>query len=162
METILVSMETKQRQPESSLESHLGYWLRRVSNHVSGNFKSALQARSTSVAEWVVLSLVEERPGITPGELAESLELTRGAISKVIDKLEAKDWITGSTKADDNRVRCFNLTRKGSRALPPLRQIADTNDQAFFNVLQHDERATLQRLLIKLIESHKINSVPVQ
>jgi DNA-binding MarR family transcriptional regulator len=158
----MVSMESKSRQSESSLDSHLGYRLRRASNHVSGNFKSALQARSTSVAEWVVLCLVEERPGITPGELAESLELTRGAISKVIDKLEAKSWITGSTSPDDNRVRLFSLTKKGARALPPLRKIADTNDQAFFNVLQHDERATLQRLLTKLIDSHKINSVPVQ
>ena len=72
-----------------------------------------LQARRTSVAEWVVLCQVQERPGITPGELAEALALTRGAVSKVIGKLEAKNWITGSIKPEDNRVRLFCLTRRG-------------------------------------------------
>src|ERR1700733_137383 len=102
-------METiARRQSTSDLEHLLGYWLRRVSNHVSGEFARTLQTRRTSVAEWGALRHVEERPGITPGELAEALALTRGAVSKVIDKLEAKNWITGSTKREDNRVRLFS------------------------------------------------------
>src|ERR1035438_5835067 len=44
----------------SALEAHLGYWLRRVSNHVSGTFTRALQAQQVSVAEWVVLSQIHE------------------------------------------------------------------------------------------------------
>ena len=122
--------------------------------------RASLSARCRR--EWVVLCLVRERPWITPSELAEALALTRGAVSKVIDKLEAKNWITGSTKPGDNRVRLFSLTPKGSRALPELGQIADRNDQTFFAVLQEEERATLQRLLSKLIEYHEIGSVPIQ
>lgn len=145
-----------------ALDAHLGYWLRRVSNHVSGDFKRALQTRHTSVAEWVVLCHVHEQPGVTPGELAEALALTRGAVSKVIDKLEAKQWIAGATKADDNRVRLFSLTRNGAHVLPELRQIADRNDEAFFGVLRDAERATLQRLLIKLSQRHAIAAVPIE
>src|SRR5450755_2108887 len=139
MESTMVSMETRSGQRRASdLELHLGYWLRRVSNHVSGAFARALQTRHTSVAEWVVLCHVQERPGITPGELAEALDLTRGAVSKVIDKLEAKNWITGSTKPEDNRVRLFSLTRRGNHVLPELAEIADHNDQTFFDVLEVD------------------------
>ena len=162
METIIVSMETMARRSTAGLEDHLGYWLRWVSNHASGEFRRALQTRRTSVAEWVVLCHLEERPGITPGELAEALSLTRGAVSKVIDKLEAKKWIAGSTKPEDNRVRLLSLTRSGSRVLPELRQIADRNDQAFFGVLEDNERATLQRLLSKLSERHDIEAVPIE
>ncbi len=162
-ESILVSMETIARRPSApKLERHLGYWLRRVSNHVSGEFARKLQTRRVSVAEWVVLCHVRERPGITPGELAEALALTRGAVSKVIDKLEAKRWITGSTKPEDNRVRMFSLTRRGSRVLPELTELADRNDQTFFTVLEADERATLQRLLSKLVERHNIGAIPIR
>lgn len=35
----------------AGLERHLGYWLRRVSNQVSGAFARALQERGLSVAE---------------------------------------------------------------------------------------------------------------
>lgn len=143
------------------LEAHLGYWLRRVSNRVSGEFARALQTRRTSVAEWVVLCRVREQPGITPGELAAALSLTRGAVSKVIDKLEAKNWITGSTSPEDHRVRLFSLTRQGRHVLPELAKIADGNDQMFFGVLDPEERATLRRLLSRLVELHQIGTVPV-
>lgn len=114
------------------------------------------------MAEWVALCRVHERPGITPGELAEALGLTRGAVSKVIDKLEAKQWIAGSTKPEDNRVRLFVLTRRGSRVLPELAEIADRNDQTFFDVLQAGEKATLRRLLSKLVDLHQIGAVPIE
>jgi DNA-binding MarR family transcriptional regulator len=157
-------METRSFHPAPApdLECHLGYWLRRVSNHVSGAFARALHARHTSVAEWVVLCRVRERPGITSGELAEALRLTRGAVSKVIDKLEAKNWIGRSIKPGDSRVQLLSLTPRGSRILPQLAEIADQNDRRFFDGLEAGERATLRRLLGKLAEFHQIGDVPVQ
>ncbi len=160
METILPRQPRRGQQPAPDLESHLGYWLRRVSNHVSGSFARALQAKHTSVAEWVVLCRIQERPGITPGELAAALDLTRGAVSKIIDKLEAKDWVTRATKPEDSRVQLLSLTRSGSRVLPRLAEIADRNDREFFNGLDAGERATLRRLLGKLAEFHQIRDVP--
>ena len=155
-------METKRPRPAQCLERHLGYWLRRVSNHVSGEFKRALATRDTSVAEWVVLCHVDEYPGITPGELAATLGLTRGAVSKVIDKLEAKQWITAPADQNDKRVRTVSLTGKGSRALPKLRRLAGHNDETFFSVLEPAERAALQWLLAKLIESHRMDAVAIE
>jgi DNA-binding MarR family transcriptional regulator len=167
MESIIVSMETIHRRPhrggsspQPDLESHLGYWLRRVSNHVSGAFARGLQMKHTSVAEWVVLCCICDRPGISPGVLAETLDLTRGAVSKVIDKLEAKNWITRSTKPEDSRLQLLSMTRSGNRVLPQLAKIADENDREFFAVLDPAESATLRRLLGKLAEFHKIRAVP--
>ncbi|MBI1355833.1 MAG: MarR family transcriptional regulator [Acidobacteria bacterium] len=146
---------------ETNLERHLGYWLRRVSNHVSGAFARSLQAKRTSVAEWVVLCRIRQRPGITPGELAEALEMTRGAVSKVLDKLDAKTWIVRSSKPDDARVQLLELTPEGERSLPELAAIADENDQRFFGGLDADEMAALRRLLEKLTELHQIRDVPM-
>ena len=121
-----------------------------------------MQARHTSVAEWVVLCHVRERPGITPGELAEALDLTRGAVSKVIDKLEAKNWIARSAKPADSRVQLLSLTRGGSRILPQLAEIANRNDREFFDCLEAVEKAALRRLLGKLAEFHQIRAVPIE
>jgi DNA-binding MarR family transcriptional regulator len=109
-----------------------------------------------------VLCHVQERPGITPGELAEALDLTRGAVSKVIAKLEAKNWIARSTKPGDSRVQLLSLTPRGSRILPQLAEIADQNDREFFDGLEAGERATLRRLLGKLAEFHHIRDVPIE
>src|SRR5271156_6921317 len=93
------------------LESHLGYQLRRVSNAVSGGFSRALHEKQTSVAEWVLLRELHERGQTAPGELADSLGLTRGAVSKIVDKLDAKGWIQTEAKKGDSRFRLLSLTR---------------------------------------------------
>jgi len=146
----------------SALESHLGYWLRRVSNTVSGEFARSLHARQVSVAEWVLLRHLYERERAAPGELAEALTMTRGAISKIVDKLHAKGWIRSKVNADDNRGQLLSLTPVGRRNLPELAEIADRNDEQFFACLDTAERSALRRLLSKLAEHHQIRDVPVE
>jgi DNA-binding MarR family transcriptional regulator len=161
METTRAEARSLQRQAAPQLEAHLGYWLRRVSNQVSGAFARALQARHTSVAEWVVMCQLQEQPGMTPAALAGRLELTRGAVSKIVDKLDAKRWVTHSTRPDDGRVQLLSLTRSGRRILPELAEIADRNDREFFDGLSAKEKATLRRLLGKVAELNQIRNVPI-
>jgi DNA-binding MarR family transcriptional regulator len=144
------------------LESHLGYQLRRVSNAVSGGFSRALQEKQTSVAEWVLLRELHERGQAAPGELADVLGLTRGAVSKIIDKLEAKGWVQAGAKEGDNRYRVLSLTRAGRRSLPILAQIADQNDSAYFDCLNAKEKVVLRELLIKLAEHNRIHVIPTE
>lgn len=146
----------------SGLESHLGHWLRRVSNAVSGEFARSLNARQTSVAEWVLLRVLCEREHATPGELAEALTMTRGAISKIVDKLQSKRWITSRIDPEDSRGRILSLTSTGRRHLPELAKIADANDEQFFACLEAAEKSALRDLLSKLAEHHQIHTVPVE
>ena len=57
-----------------------------------GTFAKSLQEKEVSGAEWVVLSQINGCPEIRPAELADTIGLTRGAVSKVLDKLEEKKW----------------------------------------------------------------------
>ena len=160
----MVSMETSgaSSQQISGLESHLGFWLRRVSNAVSGAFSRALQEEQTSVAEWVLLRELFERGQSAPGELAEISGLTRGAVSKIIDKLEAKGWIQANSKEGDRRFRLLSLTRGGRRNLPVLAKVADTNDTRFFDCLDQAERDALRELLTKVAAHNRIHDVPTE
>ena len=161
METILVSMETRALVTNRVLEAHLGYWLRRVSNQVSGEFRRALQQRNVSVAEWVALCLIREDPGITPADLADALGVTRGAVSKVLEKLDAKQCIRRAEVPEDKRVQRLSLTASGVRLLPVLSAVADANDDRFFGCLAPDEQFELRRLLEKLATAHGVAGAPV-
>jgi DNA-binding MarR family transcriptional regulator len=147
---------------DTILQAHLGYWLRRVSNHVSGAFAKSLKVRNVSVAEWVALNQIHDRPEIRPNEIAEATAMTRGAISKVLDKLEEKKWITLKTLEADNRGQSLSLTQKGRRALPELKAIADRNDRLFFDCLDSMEKAALESILRKLTAANDIRDVPVE
>jgi len=150
------------KQGISQLESHLGYWLRRVSNAVSGTFSRALHEKQTSVAEWVLLREIHERGQAAPGELADSLGLTRGAVSKIVDKLDVKGWVQSDAKEGDSRFRLLSLTGAGRRNLPVLAEIADRNDARYFDCLTAKEKSVLRAILIKLANQNQINNVPTE
>ncbi len=145
----------------NDLDAHLGYLLRRVSNQVSGEFARSLKARSISVAEWVVLSRIASDRGITSGELTGGSNLTRGAISKIVEKLESKGLVSRASIEGDARVKKLFITGKGVDILPQLVKIADDNDRRFFDGLTDGEQQVLRRLLHKLSEANRISEIPI-
>lgn len=146
----------------SSLETHLGYRLRRVSNRISGAFALALQGEGVSVAEWVALRFIWDRKRMASSQVAEAAGLTRGAMSKVLEKLEGKTLVTRAVDRQDSRVQWLTLTPKGAALVPRLAAIADQNDEHFFGCLNPDERAVLGSLLKKLTDFHQLRDVPLE
>lgn len=132
------------------------------SNAVSGGFARALQKKRTSVAEWVLLRELHRRGQAPPGDLADYLGMARGAVSKIVDKLEAKGWVETGLKEGDSRYRLLSLTRVGQRSLPLLAEIANQNDEAYFDCLSAKERAVLRQLLMKLSEHNRIQDIPTK
>jgi DNA-binding MarR family transcriptional regulator len=143
------------------LTDHLGYWLRLVSNSVSTTFARRLEAEDVTVAEWVVLRVLFDVDELVPSKLAARMSMTRGAISKLSDRLMAKQLIGRSDSLDDGRAHTLRLTDKGRRLVPRLAKLADTNDQSFFGALSSEERAVLRRTLEKIVRRHGLNDTPV-
>src|SRR5215831_9975735 len=117
-------METKSL---SALQSHLGYWMRLVSNHVSGAFAEKLSARQVSVAEWVALRELYDCAQ-SPSLLAQKMGITRGAVTKLADRLLARKLVTRAASAEDGRAQILSLTGQGRALVPHLAALADRND----------------------------------
>lgn len=131
-----------------------------VSNHVSSEFAKSLAQQNVSVAEWAAMRRLYDGPGMKPTELAITMGLTQGAISKVIDKLEAKRWVVSLDDQADRRAYVLSLTKTGREAVPMLSKIADQNDDRFFGPLSRRDRQTLRKLLGRMAESHHWHDIP--
>jgi DNA-binding MarR family transcriptional regulator len=152
-------MET--RKAPAVLESHLGYWLRFVSNSVSGAFAEKLAVQGASVAEWVVLRLIHGDANMPASGIAETTGMTRGAISKIIDKLEERGLAERKPLPGDGRAQILKLTAKGARLVPVLATLADKNDAEFFDHLTTKECETMTRILKDIVARRAIKTVPV-
>lgn len=147
--------------PASDLQSHIGFWLRFVSNHVSYAFAAKLTATGVTVAEWVILRDIYGSGGTTtPGEVAERTGLTRGAVSKLTDRLFHKKLLTRSASTTDRRFQDVRLTPAARALVPKLAALADRNDAEYFSPLTRDERRTLMTLLQKLVRAHNLTRIP--
>jgi DNA-binding MarR family transcriptional regulator len=162
-ETILTSFQGNQLDPSrmtSDLTDHLGYWLRLVSNAVSNSFARRLQAEGVTVAEWVLLRLLLAGE-CQPSALARQMGMTKGAISKLADRLEARGLVARQSDPQDGRAQVLRLTDAGAALVPLLAAMADMNDAEFFGVLTEEERATLKALIAKMAEHHGLTEAPV-
>lgn len=150
--------------PEASspagLEDHLGYWLRLVSNAVSQSFARRVEAEGVTVAEWVVLRALYGVDPMAPSQLAERMGMTKGAISKLADRLVAKDLAERREAGGDGRRQSLALRPQGHALVPRLAALADQNDADSFEGLAPEERRELERLLRKLAAAHHLTAAP--
>lgn len=148
-------------QPASELTAHLGYWLRQVSNHVSQAFARKVEAQGVTVAEWVLMRQLLDEEALAPSRLAERMGMTRGAISKLADRLIAKSLVARAADPEDGRAQTLALTAAGRALVPRLAALADANDAEFFDHLAPEDRTALFRILRKIVEKRRLKSLPI-
>ncbi|MDQ0513353.1 MarR family winged helix-turn-helix transcriptional regulator [Ancylobacter amanitiformis] len=147
--------------PASELTDHLGYWLRYVSNHVSHAFARKVEVHGVTVAEWVVMRHLFEVERLAPSRLAERIGMTRGAVTKLADRLIAKSLLARTADPADGRAQTLALTPAGRALVPELAALADANDAEFFDHLAAADRAALLNMLRDLVERRGLRSQPV-
>jgi DNA-binding MarR family transcriptional regulator len=145
----------------SDLSAHLGYWLRYVSNHVSQAFARKMEAHGVTVAEWVLMRQLLKEEALAPSHLADRMGMTRGAISKLADRLLAKSMLVRAADPKDGRAQTLALTSAGRALVPKLAALADANDAEFFDHLKPRDRAALFRILRDIVEHRGLKSLPI-
>jgi DNA-binding MarR family transcriptional regulator len=147
----------------AELHAHIGFWLRIVSNSVSQSFAKKLESVGISVAEWVVMREMYCKDETTsPSSVADMTGLTRGAISKLIDRLLAKDLVARAEDSSDRRYQEIRLTKKGIALVPKLALLADANEEDFFSKLSAKERKDIVCLLKKIAKLNELTKYPTE
>ncbi len=144
----------------AALENHTGFWLRFVSNHVSHGFARKVAGSGVTVAEWVILRQIFEAGETSPGRIAASSGLTRGAVSKLVDRLVRKNLVNRTDADGDRRYQDVKLTAAGKALVPKLAALADQNDEEFFSHLSAKEREAFVATLKNIVVANKLKKVP--
>ncbi len=134
----------------SNLEKHLGYWLRCLSNFVSGGFAEKLAKLDVSVAQWVVLRTLYDNRNVTLNQAAQMVGVDKSSLSRMIERLVRRDLVIRS-EGDDRRSLGLALTPTARKLVPQLAKLADQNDESFFKTLSPKQRneflGTIKQLL---------------
>lgn len=145
----------------SELTDHVGYWLRQVSNHVSQAFARKVEAHGVTVAEWVLMRQLLGEDPLPPSRIAGRMGMTRGAVTKLADRLIAKSLLVREADPEDGRAQTLALAQKGRKLVPKLAALADANDAEFFDHLAQSDRTALLRILRGIVEKRALKSLPL-
>jgi DNA-binding MarR family transcriptional regulator len=135
----------------SDLQDYLGYWLRKLSNHVSGSFAERLGKFGVSGPQWVVLRVLFDHGSLPLKDIVSQVGVDQGSLSRMVDRLLTRGLVLRDENPNDRREVAISLTKEGRQLVPKLAHEADENDRAFFGKLPKQQReqflATIKTLL---------------
>jgi DNA-binding MarR family transcriptional regulator len=143
----------------STVEAHLGYWVRYVGFRVSHELRLRTQKFGVTAAEWIVLRALYEAAEM-PSRLATGLGVTRSAISKLAKRLEAKELITRQKCSSDRRAQMLTLTVYGRVLVPTLAALADQTDVRNFGGMDPASRQTIRQVMKWIVRRDRLRFVP--
>lgn len=101
----------------------------------------------------ILLMILSEQDGITHSEIAEKLEISPAAATKVIKRMELLKYVRRQPDPADERVSRVFLEEEGWAVIHQIRNGFEQIDQILLSNLSQDEQRTLIRLLLKVYES---------
>lgn len=106
----------------SYLDGTIGYALRRAQLAVFHDIYRAFGETAVTTAQFSVLAVVADNPGVNQADLALALKVERPRMVPLIDALEQRGLATRVTSATDRRHRRIYLTDEGTRLLAELKR----------------------------------------
>jgi len=106
------------------LSRNFGFLLHDVARLMRTAYDRRIRRLGLTRAQWWVLTHLYRGNGVTQSELAETLEIERPSLGRLLDRLEAKGWVRREHDAKDRRVWRVHLTEEVEPALRTMRTIA--------------------------------------
>ena len=142
----------------NSSRTHLDAWRAVVTSHaaVTERVQRALAAADLPPLSWFeVLSAVKLSPTGSPrmSDLAEWLTLSRGGITKLVDRLEAAGYLERVTCSTDRRSFQAELTPAGDSMLEDMRTVYEAELERDLRALTPEEAELISATLQKVTAS---------
>lgn len=96
-----------------SIDGSYGYLLRRLYSSIQRHVDKRMQPLDLTAMQWAPLLLLAEGKGNTAAELARVMDIDTGAMTRMLDRLEAKGLVARARSASDRRVVHLELTADG-------------------------------------------------
>lgn len=136
---------------EFPLQQFLPYLLNQAAEESSLEFQKAYKDRYGMLrTEWRVLFHLGIYGRMTAKEIGDRSKMHKTKISRAVQRLAERRYLTRSQDEKDRRLEHLELTSAGTAAYRDLRKIAEDYDKTLSAILSPQEDKILRRALLKL------------
>lgn len=129
------------------LETLLGYNARRAALRVIGQSAQEMAQYDLKPVDFSVMSVVHHNPGVTSRQLCASLDILPPNLVKIVQSLEAREWLVRLPHPHDGRAVGLHPTDKGIA----LMQEAEARISALEKIVASQLSPAQQEQLISLL-----------
>ncbi|KYF82505.1 hypothetical protein BE20_41885 [Sorangium cellulosum] len=140
------------------IDRSLGFLLNRAASTMRLALEDRLRPYDLTAPQWAVLERLAELAedeGQTMSSLGQSLGFDRPTTTGVVKRLELKGLVERTADASDGRVVRLALSERGRAQVSELPPLAAEVNRKAARGLSRDERAALERLLLRVIANMK-------
>jgi DNA-binding MarR family transcriptional regulator len=134
-------------------EDSIGYLMRRVLGLVAQEVERQLEASDLTNAQWVPLLKLFMGSASTVAELARECHLDAGAMTRLLDRLEAKGLCQRVRSVADRRVVNIELTPAGREAARGIPAVLCQIQNAHLAGFSSEEFETLKGFLRRILDN---------
>lgn len=137
-------------QPKSrafDIRESLGYVISSVRQSWIDALEAELAPFDLTAAQYIVILKVGSGSASTPIELCKTLQYDTGAMTRLIDRIEAKGLIRRLAHEADRRSLMLELTPAGQELYPRLAQVVMEMNKRALKGFSREEAASLDALL---------------
>ena len=127
------------------------YLMKRILTLMAAEVDEALEPQGLTSAQWVPLLKLHMGDASTVAELARECQLDAGAMTRTLDRLEAKGLLARVRSSEDRRVVNLELTKEGREAARQIPKVLCKVQNAFLQGLKVEEWEQLKSLLTRIL-----------
>lgn len=129
----------------------VGYLMRRVLTSLSQRVQQRLEQHGLTHAQWMPLFKAHRGDATTVAELSRFCDTDPGAMTRMVDRLEAKGLMTRERSTLDRRVVHVGLTPEGERVAREIPAVLAQTLNEHLAGFSGDEYETLKQLLRRML-----------
>ncbi|MDP3139110.1 MAG: MarR family transcriptional regulator [Burkholderiaceae bacterium] len=136
-------------------EQSVGYLMRQILVSVAQEVEHQLHASDLTNAQWVPMFKLYMGQAHTVAELARECKLDAGAMTRLLDRLEAKGLCRRVRSSSDRRVVNIELTDEGLEAARVIPDAVSRVHNAHLAGFTQEEWETLKQMLRRILGNAK-------
>ena len=134
-----------------NVDESLGYLVRKLTLSMQRHTDLHLQSRDLTHSQWAPLLMLANGKGNTASALARELAVDNGAMTRMIDRLEAKDLIRRAWCTKDRRIAYLELTEQGQKVVDSIPETLSQVLQDHLRGFSSDEITQLKSLVRRML-----------
>jgi DNA-binding MarR family transcriptional regulator len=135
------------------LETMPGFLIRRAHQVSMALFAEECAAFDLTSVQFAALTAIGANPDIDATRLSAIIVFDRSTIGGVLDRLEAKGWVTRGGTANDRRIKLLRLTASGRDILRRVRPAVSRVQRRLLAHLAAEDRDRFMQLLLDMVKA---------
>lgn len=143
---------------EYSTDRDLAFLLVDAGRKLNDAYDAHMKPLGLTRSQWRVVAYVSRTPGITQTRLAMDVEVSRMAVTGLLDRMQAKGLVERRFVSNDRRIKTVHLTERSRALVSRMNQAAKVVLEGIFSGMSTSDKAQL----VKTLNTVKNNAANVE